>query len=84
MTYKKIKIEDVVKIGTKYYIRGQNFTESSKVSLNGKVLKTVYLTPELLGLSEEVKKEDVPKLQVSQIDSKDNTILSTINSLEEL
>lgn len=84
MGHKKIKIEDVVKIGTKYYIRGQNFTESSKVSLNGKVLKTVYLTPELLGLSEEVKKEDVPKLQVSQIDSKDNTILSTINSLEEL
>lgn len=84
MGHKKIKIQDVVKIGEKYYIRGENFTEASKVSLNGELLKTTYLTPELLGLNEKIDKKDAPKLQVSQIDNKDNTILSSINSLEEL
>lgn len=82
--HKKIKIKDVVKIGKKYYITGKNFTESSKISLDDELLSTTYLTPELLGLNEKVDKEDVPKLKVSQIDSKDNTILSSINSLEEL
>lgn len=84
MGHKKIKINDVVKIGEKYYITGENFTECSKVSLDGELLSTSYLTPELLSLNDKVSKEDVPKLQVSQIDNKDNTILSTINSLEEL
>lgn len=84
MGHKKIKIKDVIKIGEKYYITGENFTECSKVSLDGELLSTSYLTPELLSLNDKVSKEDVPKLQVSQIDNKDNTILSTINSLEEL
>ena len=53
-----------------------------KASLNAKVVKHVVEEPKVEVV--EVKKEDVPKLQVSQIDSKDNTILSTINSLEEL
>ena len=84
MGHKKIKIKDVIKIGEKYYITGENFTECSKVTLDGELLSTSYLTPELLSLNDKVSKEDVPKLQVSQIDNKDNTILSTINSLEEL
>ena len=84
MGHKKIKINDVIKIVEKYYITGENFTECSKVSLDGELLSTSYLTPELLSLNDKVSKEDVPKLQVSQIDNKDNTILSTINSLEEL
>ena len=84
MGHKKIRIKDVIKIGEKYYITGKNFTECSRITLDGELLSTSYLTPELLSLNEKVSKEDVPKLKVSQIDNKDNTILSTINSLEEL
>jgi len=84
MGYKKIKIDGIISIGKKYYIKGQNFTEHSTVSLNGKVLKTVYLSPTLLGLSEKIDQKDVKKLRVSQIDSKDETILSTIGGNEEL
>ena len=84
MGYKKIKIDGIISIGKKYYIKGQNFTEHSTVSLDGKVLKTVYLSPTLLGLSEKIDQKDVKKLRVSQIDSKDETILSTIGGNEEL
>ncbi len=84
MGHSKIKIKDIVKIGDNYYIRGENFTEHSSVSLDGKLLDTVYLSPTLLGLTEEIDVDDVSKLQVSQIDTKDDTILTTINSLEEL
>jgi phosphoglycerol transferase MdoB-like AlkP superfamily enzyme len=84
MGYKDIKIKDIVKIGGSYYIRGENFTEHSTISLDGKVLKTIYLSPTLLGLQEKVDPDDVSKLQVSQIDTKDDTILSTIGGQEEL
>lgn len=84
MGHSKIKIKDIVKIGDSYYIRGENFTEHSSVSLDGKLLDTVYLSPTLLGLTEAIDPEDASKLQVSQIDTKDNAILTTINSLEEL
>lgn len=84
MGHRKIKITEIVKIGDNYYLRGENFTEHSSVSLDGKLLKTVYLSPTLLGLTEKIDTDDVSKLQVSQIDTKDDTILSTINSLEEL
>ena len=62
-------IDGIISIGKKYYIKGQNFTEHSTVSLDGKVLKTVYLSPTLLGLSEKIDQKDVKKLRVSQIDS---------------
>ena len=84
MGYKKIKIDGITSIGKNYYIKGQNFTEHSTVSLDGKVLKTVYLSPTLLGLKEKVDPKDVKKLRVSQIDTKDETILSTIGGNEEL
>ncbi len=84
MGYKEIKINEIVKIGNSYYIKGENFTEHSRVSLNGKLLKTIYLSPTLLGLQEKVDPADVMKLKVSQIDTKGDSVLSTINSLEEL
>ena len=46
---KKIKVDEVVNIGGKYYIKGQNFTEFSKVTLDGETLKTIYLGPNLFG-----------------------------------
>ncbi len=76
MGVKEIKVEKVVEIGKKYYIKGQNFTPFSKISLNGKVLDTIFLGPTVLGLLEEVKPEDVSKMKVSQVE-KNNEILST-------
>ena len=63
MGVKDIKIDEVVKIGEDYYIKGQNFTEFSKISLDGEVLKTVYLGPTILALKEEVDPKDVSKMK---------------------
>jgi phosphoglycerol transferase MdoB-like AlkP superfamily enzyme len=77
MGVKDIKIEDVVKIGDKYYIKGKNFTEYSKVTLDGQTLKTIYLGENILGLLEDVDPEDAENMKVSQIEKKGNEILST-------
>ncbi|MEY8364732.1 LTA synthase family protein [Anaerovoracaceae bacterium 41-7] len=74
---KKIKIDKVVNIGGKYYIKGQNFTEYSKVTLNGETLRTIYLGPSLLGLQEEVDPADAENMKVSQIDKSNKEIIST-------
>ncbi len=72
-----IKITDVVKIGEKYYIKGENFNQYSKVTLDGKELSTIYLGKNVLGLLEDVDPEDAPNMKVSQIETKSNEILST-------
>lgn len=77
MGVKKIKIDKVVNIGGKYYIKGQNFTEYSKVTLDGETLKTIYLGPSLLGLLEEVDPADAENMKVSQIDKSNKEIIST-------
>lgn len=77
MGVKDIKIDEVVKIGDRYYIKGQNFTQYSKVTLNGKTLKTIYLGESVLGLLEDVDPEDAPDMKVSQIENKSKEILST-------
>ena len=74
---KKIKVDEVVNIGGKYYIKGQNFTEFSKVTLDGETLKTIYLGPNLLGLQEEVDPADAVNMKVSQIDKSNKEIIST-------
>lgn len=76
MGVKEIKVERVVEVGKKYYIKGQNFTPFSKISIGDKVLDTIFLGPTVLGLLEEVKPEDVSKMKVSQVE-KNNEILST-------
>lgn len=76
MGVREIKVEQVVKVGKKYYIKGQNFTPFSKISIDGEVLDTIFLGPSVLGLLEEVKPEDVSKMKVSQVE-KNNEILST-------
>lgn len=77
MGIKEIKIDSVVNIGGKYYIKGQNFTEKSKVTLDGEPLKTIYLGPKLLGLLEEVDPELASEMKVSQIDTSNKEIIST-------
>ena len=82
MGVRDIKIEGVVKIGDKYYIRGQNFTESSRVNLNDEILDTVYLGPTILGVKESVDDEDVKNMKISQFDDNEKQILSTIQMIE--
>ncbi|MBR5488652.1 MAG: LTA synthase family protein [Firmicutes bacterium] len=77
MGVNEIKITDVVKIGEKYYIKGENFNAYSKVTLNGRELDTIFLGKNVLGLLEEVDPEDVADMKVSQIEKKTNEILST-------
>lgn len=84
MGFSPIQIKDIIKIGDNYYIRGNNFTEHSSISHKGKLLKTIYLSSTLLALRDDIDPEQVQELEISQIDTKDNTILSTIGALEEL
>ena len=75
MGIKPIKIDQVVQIGKNYYIKGQNFTMYSKISLNGKVLNTIYLGPTILGLKDKIDPKNVNKMEVSQMSQ--NGVLST-------
>ena len=84
MGHKNIKIKDLVKIGDRYYIRGENFTERSIISIEGRQLSTVYLSPTLLALNEDIDPDDVGKLEVSQVDKSKETILTTVGANEEL
>ena len=84
MGHKSISIKDLVKIGDRYYIRGENFTERSIISMDGKQLSTVYLSPTLLALNEEIDPDDIGKLEVSQVDKSKETILTTVGANEEL
>lgn len=77
MGVNEIKITDVVKIGEKYYIKGEHFNNYSKVTLDGKELETIFLGENVLGLLEEVDPDDVVNMKVSQIEYKTNEILST-------
>ena len=84
MGHKSIEIKDLVKIGDRYYIRGDNFTERSIISMDGKQLSTVYLSPTLLALNESIDPQDIDKLEVSQVDKSKETILTTVGANEEL
>ena len=78
MGIREIKITGIVEIGGNLYIKGENFTEQSKISLYGEVLETIYLGPTVLGLLEEVNPEDVLDMKVSQVDrNSPSDILST-------
>ena len=84
MGHKQIKIKDIVKIGDRYYIRGSNFTERSIISKGNKQLSTVYLSPTLLALNEEIDPDDITKLKVNQVDKSEDTVLTTVGANEEL
>ena len=77
MGVKPIKIQKIVQAGDKYYIKGENFTEYSKVTLDGELLKTFYLGPTLLGLVDEVDPNKASEMKVSQIDKNSKEIIST-------
>ncbi|MDR3072107.1 MAG: LTA synthase family protein [Clostridiales Family XIII bacterium] len=76
MDYQPIVINEVVKVGSQYYIKGEGFTPFSKVSLDGKILDTRYMSPDVLKLMEAVSPLDADKMKVSQVEKYD-AVLST-------
>jgi len=84
MGHRQIKIDEIIRIGNRYYIRGDNFTERSIISLKGKQLKTVYLSPTLIALNEKVEPEDIENLEVAQVDKSEEKTLTIVGANEEL
>ena len=76
MGVKEIKVDEVVRIGDQLYIKGQNFTEYSKINLDGEILDTTYIGPTILALEEEVDPAEAKNMKVSQVE-KNKEILST-------
>ncbi|MDR1067645.1 MAG: sulfatase-like hydrolase/transferase [Clostridiales Family XIII bacterium] len=76
MGFNPIKIDSVVSVAGKYYIKGEGFTPFSKISLDGNILDTVFVSPTVLKLQEEVQPSDAERMKVSQVE-KYNSILST-------
>ena len=77
MGVRDIVIQDIVEIGGKYYLKGENFTQYSKVTLRGELLNTVYLGPTVLGLKDKADPKDIPEMKVSQVEKNNKEILST-------
>ncbi|MBR6444103.1 MAG: LTA synthase family protein [Firmicutes bacterium] len=76
MGIKDIKIDKIIEMNGKYYIKGKNFTEYSKISLDDEILETTYLGPTLLELKDKVDKDAIERMKVSQVE-KYSEILST-------
>jgi hypothetical protein len=76
MGYNPIKVNEIVEVAGEHYISGEGFTPFSKVTLDGKVLDTVYVGPTVLKLEEEVDPVSAKDMKVSQVE-KYNAILST-------
>ncbi len=77
MGVRDIVIHDIVEIAGRYYLKGENFTQYSKVTLRGQLLDTVYLGPTVLSLRDPASPEDIPDMKVSQVEKKNGEILST-------
>lgn len=71
-----IIIEEVVQLGERYYIKGQNFTPYSFVTVDGETLETIFLGETMLGLMEYVEPEKAADMKVSQVDKNSKEILS--------
>lgn len=66
MGIKKIYFTNVNQISDdSYYIKGGNFTQSSKVEINGEVMQTTYVDPNTL-LIQEIELQDGDWLNVAQ------------------
>lgn len=75
MGIKDIKIDKIIMQDGEYYIMGENFTKYSKASMDGNILKTSYISPTLLRITEDTNPHDLSQIYVSQVQK--NTILST-------
>jgi phosphoglycerol transferase MdoB-like AlkP superfamily enzyme len=76
MGFMPIRIREIIEMGGEYYISGEGFTPFSKVTLDGKILDTIYIGPTVLKLLEKVDPVDEGRMKVSQVE-KYRAILST-------
>jgi phosphoglycerol transferase MdoB-like AlkP superfamily enzyme len=76
MGFTPIRIDSVMMVAGKYYLKGEGFTPFSKISLDGEILDTVFVSPTVLKLQGEVDPSDASHMKVSQVE-KYNSILST-------
>jgi hypothetical protein len=77
MGFREIAIDSIALVGGEYYIKGKGFTSYSKISLDGKVLKTKYLSPNILKLEKEIDEEDIDDLKISQVEGNNNVLSET-------
>ena len=70
-----ITIQSLSHRGEVWYISGENFTPYCKVTVDGELLKTIYLSPWLLQVTEDPGTTDVNDLVISVVD-KHHEILS--------
>lgn len=76
MGINKIRVTAIEQRDGAYYIRGENFTPSSKVNLDGKLLDSAYINATTLQLADKLDPEDLPLIRVSQAKD-DGTIFTT-------
>ena len=73
MGNKKISVTGVSYVGEIYYVLGENFTQNSRINVNGRDKETLYVSPTVLILNGFVP-EAGDTISVRQI-SNDNALL---------
>ncbi len=76
MGIKNIRITDAFTIENHVYIKGQNFTPYSVLTVNGELIDTTYLDTKTLRVPDGTDISDLSKLKISQVE-KYSTVLST-------
>ncbi len=74
-----ISITDITAVGTKLYVKGENFTAGSKIFINGKQVKTTFLNPGRIEANCGQKIDDGDEIAVVQMSSQ-KTHLSTTDT----
>lgn len=70
-----IKITDAFELGGHKYIKGENFTPYSKVTIDGEILHTTFLDSSTLRVPDGTDISDLSKLKISMVE-KNKAILS--------
>ncbi|MEA4987387.1 MAG: sulfatase-like hydrolase/transferase [Anaerovorax sp.] len=76
MGIKNIRITDAFTIQNHVYIKGENFTPYSVLTIDGELIDTTYLDTKTLRVPDGTDISDLSKLKISQVE-KYSTILST-------
>lgn len=74
-----IVVNEIFNFGENTYVVGENFTPYSKVAVNDKFVKTVFVNPKMLRVTEKVESVDPKDFSISQV-GKYNTVMSTVQA----
>ena len=70
-----IKVTDAFELGGHVYVKGENFTPYSKITIDEDILDTVFLDSSTLRVPDGTDVSDVSKLKISQVE-KNKRVLS--------